>query len=53
MTCIFLKPHRADTQGSVISSTPPSQTTQKEKEKYIHLYNSCVVLISMECIGFH
>lgn len=53
MTCIFLKPRRADTQGSVISSTPLSQTTQKEKKKYIHLYNSCEVLISRECLGFH
>ena len=44
MTCIFLKPPRADTQGSVISSTPPAQTAQKEEEeKYIHFYNSCVV----------
>lgn len=44
MACIFLKPPRADTQGSVISSSPPAQTAWKEEaEKDIHFHNSCVV----------
>lgn len=54
MTCIFLKPSRADTQGSVISAAPPAQTVQKEEEEKIlqFLCHGQSLHISSECLGF-
>jgi len=52
--CIFLKPPRADTQGSVISSAPPAQTAQTKEEKKkrnVHFYSSCVVENSHSFLG--
>lgn len=42
MTCIFLKPPRADTQGSDSSAAPARTVQNEEEEKDIHFYNPCV-----------